>query len=267
MHEASILAPRDTSRGMKHGFRSHRLDADGLCPGVADDAGARLLLRGPRPRQKRHQHAHVQLHIHGRSEHRLGALGLQPGLRGGKRYHRRPEPVRPVGHRDRPGRRQRHPHAAVRHLPDDVRHHHAGPHHRRVRRALQVHHLPGLPRGVGHRRVRPRSTLGVGPRGLALQGRRARLRWRHRRPHQRRYGRGGGCAARRKEARPRGRASQRALRGTRGRAALVRVVRLQCRLRAGGQWAGRKRIPGHQYLRRCGRPDLGHHIAGPDGAA
>ena len=65
---------------------------------------------------------------------------------------------------------------------------------------------------------------------------------------------------------PRRRAPQRALRGPGSRPALVRVVRVQCRLRAGGQRRGRERLPGHQHSRGRSGPHLGRHIPGADGA-
>ena len=52
-------------------------------------------------------------------------------------------------------------------VPDDVRRHHAGPDHRRVRRAQEVLDLHRLHPAVGHVRLRPARALGVGRGRLA----------------------------------------------------------------------------------------------------
>ena len=56
------------------------------------------------------------------------------------------------------------PHQVFMSVPDDVRHHHAGADHRRVRRAHEVLGLPALHRAVGDLRLRSARPLGVGRR-------------------------------------------------------------------------------------------------------
>ena len=92
------------------------------------------------------------------------------GLRGRRRRARAP--------------RAHHPAPALHGVPDDVRHHHAGAHHRRVRRAHEVQRVPGLLAALGHARLRPAGPHGVGRRAHRRDVGRARLRRRHGRPHQ-----------------------------------------------------------------------------------
>ena len=68
-------------------------------------------------------------------------------------------------------------------LPAHVRDHHAGAHHRRVRRADEVLRLPPLLAPLGHPDLRPARPLGVGRRRLDPRARRPRLRRGHGRPH------------------------------------------------------------------------------------
>ena len=56
------------------------------------------------------------------------------------------------------------PASGVHAVPDDVRHHHAGADHRRLRRAHEVHGVPAVHRAVGDVRLRPAGPLGVGRR-------------------------------------------------------------------------------------------------------
>ena len=120
-------------------------------------------------------------------------------------------------------------------LPDDVRGHHAGPHHRRLRRAQALQGLRPLHPAVDDARLLADRPLGLGRRRLAAQAGRPRLRRWHRRPHQLRRrgaGRGPGPGAA-GEARVRAvRAARRPPDGPRRRPALVRLVRLQRRLGA-----------------------------------
>ena len=55
-----------------------------------------------------------------------------------------------------------HPSSALHDLPDDVRRHHPGPHHRRLRRAHEVQRLSSLLLPVGHHRLRSHGPLGLG---------------------------------------------------------------------------------------------------------
>ena len=122
------------------------LDADLIGPGHAHDAGAGLLLRRTGAEQERSQHHHAQLHRRSGREHYLGALGLQPRLRAGPLgLHRRPRLVGAARRGTGTGALLRHhPPPGVHALPAHVRHHHPGADHRRLRRAGEVQHLPGV---------------------------------------------------------------------------------------------------------------------------
>ena len=234
----------------------------GVSARAADDARARLLLRRPRQIEKRHKHHHAQLHGDSRGKHCLGAMGSQPRLWHGQCLHwrfltRRAERSS-FGQRRKPRRRR----PTVRHLPDDVRHHYAGPDYRGDGGAIQVHHLPRLPGRLGVTGVRAHCPLGVGRRlDRGRRRRSARLRGRHRRPHQRGDGGGGSGSATRQATRPRFGAWQCALRRHRRRTALVRLVRVQRGLRPRGRWYRCKRLPGYQHGSGHGRAYLGHPVA------
>ena len=137
-----------------------------------------------------------------------------------------------------------HPAPGLHDLPVHVRHHHAGAHHRRVRRAHEVQRLPDLLAPVGDPGLRPAGAHGVGHGRPARQGLgRARLRRRHGRPHQLGHVRAGVRLRHRQAARLRLRAhaaAQPAVRADRRGAALVRLVRLQRRQRARRQRARRR---------------------------
>ena len=146
-------------------------------------------------------------------------------------------------------------------LPDDVRRHHAGPHHRRLRRTQALQGLRAVLAAVDAPRVLADRPLGLGRRRLAPQAGRPRLRRRHRRPHQ--LGRRG--PGRRPRPGTPGqarvgplRAARRPPDGHRRRPALVRLVRLQRRLRPGGQRHCRQRVRRHEHGGGHGRPHLGH---------
>ncbi len=103
--------------------------------------------------------------------------------------------------------RGHHPAPGLHDLPVHVRHHHPGAHHRRVRRAHEVQRVPDLLAPVGDPGLRPAGAHGVGHGRAARQGLgRARLRRRHRRPHQLGYVRAGVRLRRRPAARLRLRA-------------------------------------------------------------
>ena len=84
-----------------------------------------------------------------------------------------------------------HPADGLRGLPADVRHHHPGADHRRRRRPDEVRRVRAVHRALVDPRLRARRALGVRARRLAVPARRARLRRRHGRAHQRRRRRPG----------------------------------------------------------------------------
>jgi len=176
--------------GFRHGQdqqRRHRLAPRVGGPRDAHDAGPRVLLRRPGAPQERARDDHAQL-LHPLPHlGPMGPLGLLARVRTGhQRDHRRARLGRPPRGRSgaRPIRRDR-PARGLHGLPDDVRRHHAGAHHRRVRRAQAVQGLRRLHAALGHARLRPGRALGLGRR-LARQARCARLRGRHRRAHHER---------------------------------------------------------------------------------
>ena len=71
---------------------------------------------------------------------------------------------------------------ALRDLPDDIRDHHPGADHRRVRRTVQVHDVPAVLGFVVDLRLLPDLLLGMG-RWLDRRHRRGGLRRRNRRSH------------------------------------------------------------------------------------
>ena len=71
-------------------------------------------------------------------------------------------------------------------LPDDVRHHHAGPHHRRLHEPRYVQSLLLVPHSVAHFRLFPLRPHGLGRRHSEPVGR-SRFRGRHRRPQHSRH--------------------------------------------------------------------------------
>ena len=124
-----------------------------------------------------------------------------------------------------------------RRVPADVRRDHAGPDHRRLRRAEALRELRALHAPLVGPRLLADRPLGLGVRRLALQAGRARLRRRHRRPRLvRRVGADRGAADRAagRQRRPDGAPRHPDDRPGR-RPALVRLVRVQRRLRANGR--------------------------------
>ena len=128
-----------------------------------------------------------------------------------------------------------------------------GAHHRRRRRAHEVHGVRRVRDAVVAPRLQPARPLGLAADRLAVQAGRARLRRRYRRPHLL----GGRRARLRDHARqapglrqgqvpPAQPAADRARR----RHPVVRLVRLQRRLRAGRQQPRRLGVPQHQHRRR-----------------
>ena len=100
-----------------------------------------------------------------------------------------------VGQAPSRGLRHDHPVPAVRDVPADVRGDHAGAHHRRLRRAQAVRLVRPVHDPVVDPHLLADRPLGLVDRRLAVQARRARLRRRHRRPHQLRRVRPGRRAA------------------------------------------------------------------------
>ena len=152
-----------------HCRRRRRLDAHGLGARAAHDARAFVLLRRHgRVQERGLDHAPE----HGGPRHHqpgLGGRGVQPGVR--RRLQgadRQPAHLLPV----RRGRRrlerealQDHPPAGLRHVPAQVRDHHAGPDHGLVRGAGPVLVVPPV-----HGPLQPLHLLPAGPLDLASGG-------------------------------------------------------------------------------------------------
>ncbi len=143
-------------------------------------------------RQQRAGHHDPELRVHGLDHRVLVRLRLLHVLRPVPgRHHRRS--LRPRLHaRHRPahlvpgGRGAGHPHLRARGLPDDVRHHHPGPDHRRLRQPGDLQGLHVVPHRLADLRLLPVLPHGLAPRRPAGPVGRARLRRRHRRPQHRR---------------------------------------------------------------------------------
>ena len=252
------------------GQRRHRLDAGGHRPGHDHAARAGPLLRRPRPPQERPLDDHAQLLRAGDRQRRLGPRRLQPRLRARRQRDgpdRQPRLRRVHGRRPHAehGLRRDHPVRPVRRLPADVRGDHPGAHHRRLRRAEALRLLRPLHRPLVDPRLLADRPLGLGDRRLAVQARRPRLRRRHRRPRlvrpvgpdrrhphrpARRQRRADG-AARRADDRPR------------RRPPVVRLVRLQRRLRPHRRRPRGQRVHRHQHGGRRGDPHLGRRELPP----
>ena len=98
--------------------------------------GPRALLRRPRPLEERALDLHAVHGVGGRRRPALDPGRLQPELRRGQRLRRRPREGRARGHRARHALGDlRHPRVRLRHVPGDVRDHHARADDRRLRRA------------------------------------------------------------------------------------------------------------------------------------
>ncbi len=82
---------------------------------------------------------------------------------------------------------QQYPAPRVHRLPDDVRDHHPGPDHRRLRQPGPLRGLHDLPDGLAALRLLPGRPHDLGRRAAPEVGR-PRLRRRHRRPRHRRHG-------------------------------------------------------------------------------
>ena len=153
-------------------------------------------------------------------------------------------PVERLPQRCRPRGEGHHPAHAVHGVPGDVLHHHGGADLGRDHRADALLGLRRLHHDLGDCDLRADRALGLGRR-LAGAARRVGLRRRHRRARER----GGRGACRRAGDRQAHRlrvlvdpSAQRAVRAARRRPAVVRLVRVQRRQRAGGEPAGGPRL-------------------------
>ena len=118
-----------------------RLDADQLRAGADDDrprAGA--VLWRPGAQEERAGHHDAELRHDGGHHRAVGHRRLQPVLRLGNQLYRRHQPRVSARRRGAARSRLRRHHSAadLHDLPVDVRHHHAGAHQRRLRRAHEV---------------------------------------------------------------------------------------------------------------------------------
>ena len=155
---------------------------------------------------------------------------------------------------------------AVRHLPAGLRDRHRRTGQRRHRRPRQVRGVGGVRPAVDGRGVRRGRALGVGAGRLAVRARRARLRGRPgRRNRLRHVGAGAGSGARPAHRFQEGRdaPAQPAVRAARLRPAVVRLVRVQRRLRAGRQRDGLGGLPQHAGRRLPRHAGLAHRRADP----
>ena len=233
--EPAAADPQNPAGGSHVRHRQHRLHAGRHQPGHAHDPGAGLLLRRSRRAPQRAVHHDPELRLHGRDHHPLvlgGLLALLLGRR--RRDHRQPGPGLPARHRsDHAVRRRADPHAGLRGLPDDVRHHHAGPDHRRLQQPGAFPGLPDLPGAVAAAGLLPVRAHDLGRRPAGQVGR-ARLRRRHCRAQHRRHGRPGLGPVRGQAPCQGGGAALHPAGGPGHRPALVRLVRLQRRQRTAG---------------------------------
>mmetsp|Transcript_46726 Transcript_46726/g.111242 ORF Transcript_46726/g.111242 Transcript_46726/m.111242 type:complete len:203 (-) Transcript_46726:1186-1794(-) len=174
----------DQRRGHRLGPREH-----GSC--ALHDAGSRLLLRRSRaPRVGAHHH-HAVHREHGPHRHHLVLPRVLSGVRRVCRgHHRQPRVVpalplaRPVHACGLPDAELRHhPRPPLRGLPDDVRLHHAGAHHRRVRRPRDVPRVPPLHLALDHPGLLPLRALDLELQRLPQPVGRVGLRGRDRGAH------------------------------------------------------------------------------------
>ena len=250
-------APR--SRRRPHERRALRrrygLGAPLQCPRAPDDRRAGALLRRAGPSQERPQHHDDERHRPRARGRAVGGGGVLARLPHRRRLARRVRLGRFARRRSRarPHLRGHDPPSGTRGVPGDVRDHHPGAHFRGDRGAHAVPGVCRLSRPLGDVGLRSAGALGVGRRRVALEAWGARLRRRHGGAHQRgRVGAGGGLdagAAQGLSPRP-ARSPQRADRPARRRAAVVRLVRLQRRVGAGGQRPRDARLREYQHRRR-----------------
>ncbi len=145
------------------------MDADVIRIGSADDTWSGLFLRRHGQAQKRAQHHGIFRLLHGAGIHPVGAHRVFAVVqRRPCGHHRQPALVRHAGDGKRhgPGRLCAH-HGLLRHFPDDVRHHHARPHHRRGGGADALFGAVRLHRGLVGHRILSAGTYGLGRRIFA----------------------------------------------------------------------------------------------------
>jgi hypothetical protein len=162
------------------------MDAGFLCAGAPDDARPCTLLWRHGAQQERALDVHAQLRCTGHHDTAVDSVRLLARVRDLEWWaHRWPRLRTAQWCRPDAALRSRSHHSAplVHGLSDDVRHHHARADLRRVRRAAQVLDVHRLHAALGDLGLRPGLPLGLAPRRLALQARRARLCGRHRGAH------------------------------------------------------------------------------------
>ena len=233
-----------------HEQRGHLLDARVHRAGPPDDPGAGLFLRRDGALEERPEHDDDEFRRAGPGGRGVGAARLLAGVRAGHSDDRiagvcRPERRRARGARDDPA-------SVVHGVSGHVRHHHRGADLRRGRRTLPLSRVSRIHRGVGPARLRAGCALGLGRR-LPRRAWRARLCRRRGSARERRGG-GAGRGDRRRSAQglrtARHPAAQRAVHDARRRPAVVRLVRLQRRQRAGRRTDWRARVRQHACWRR-----------------
>ncbi len=176
--------------GSAHGrFGRHGVDDHRHRPRADDDdPGPRSFLWRHGPQEERRRDDGAEFRPRGADVRRLDGDRLFARLRRRRRHAglcRRSRQSLPV----RPRRRQHFGHDSrkrLHDLPDDLRHHHGGPHHRRLRRPHEVLEHARLHDPLVDRRLCAGLPLGLGRR-LSRFGRRSRLRGRHGGAHQCRH--------------------------------------------------------------------------------
>ena len=153
--------------------------------------GTRLFLRRSGAKEKRPVRLNAMFHHRLRHQPAVGPVRLLPGLRTGygSRDHRQPE-MGGAQLRRRTAERGlcgNDPASGLYDLSGDVRHHHAGPDHRRLCGTDEVFGLSDLHRPVGDPGLRSPGALGLGNRRLAPEPGGAGFRRRNRRPCQFRH--------------------------------------------------------------------------------
>src|SRR6266705_460304 len=157
---------RKTHDSHRFGGR-HRLGPHVHRAGDGDDGRAGVLLWRPGATEERAQHDDDERRGVGRDQRAVGARRLFDRVRARLALVGRAVVARLQGRVPGPRSRLRghDPAAGARHVPGDVRDHHARPHLGRDRGAHAVPRLRRVPRALGHVRLRPAGPLGVGAGG------------------------------------------------------------------------------------------------------
>ena len=179
---ASAASAQDAAPDARHG--QHRLAAHQQRAGADDDAArAGALLRRSGAREEHAVAVHAVPGGGRRSGRALDPDRLHALLRDGRGLHRRPLEARPRRHRQQHALGHlRRPRVRVRHVPGDVRDHHACADDRRLRRAHALRAVSGLHHALAAGRLLPARAHGVGRRLDRSDGRQG-LRRRHGRAH------------------------------------------------------------------------------------